>query len=103
MVFRILILKDGYENSLAISKSYPDQNLKVHTVFFIKSGLLFNIFYCPCIFVNKHFTFTFRVRKSQKAKVDNKLHKRCLRIVYCIGSLSYEELFEIDESVSLHH
>ena len=29
----------------------------VQTVFFIKSGILFNIFYCPCMFVNKHFTF----------------------------------------------
>ena len=40
--------------------------------------------------------FTFRVHKSQKAKLDNKLHERCLRIVYCTGSRNYEELFEID-------
>ena len=31
LVFRILIFKNGYDSSLAIPKSYADQNLKVHT------------------------------------------------------------------------
>ena len=57
MAFRILILKRGYENYLAISKSYTDQNLNVHILVFVKSGLLFNILYCPYMFANKHFSF----------------------------------------------
>ena len=33
----------------------------------------------------------------------NKLHKRCLRIVYSKNSSSFEELLETDNSVSVHH
>ena len=33
----------------------------------------------------------------------NKLHERCLRIVYSNKSLSYEEHLEKDSSVSLHY
>ena len=31
--------------------------LPVKFVFFLKSRLLFNVFYCFCMFVNKHFTY----------------------------------------------
>ena len=33
----------------------------------------------------------------------NKLHKRCLRIVYSDSSSSFEELLETDNSVSVYH
>ena len=33
----------------------------------------------------------------------NKLHERCLRIVYGDSASSFEELLETDNSVSVHH
>ena len=33
----------------------------------------------------------------------NKLHERCLRIIYSENFLSYEEILEKDGFVSLHH
>ena len=33
----------------------------------------------------------------------NKLHERCLRIVYSDNTSSFEELLETDNSVSVHH
>ena len=33
----------------------PPGKLPVKLAFFLKSRLLFNIFYCFCMFVNKHF------------------------------------------------
>ena len=33
----------------------------------------------------------------------NKLHERCLRIVYSDNTSSFEELLEIDNSLSVHH
>ena len=49
------------------------------------------------MFVNNHFTFHISSAQiSEKVKLDNKLHERCLQIVYCTGSRNYEELFEID-------
>ena len=31
------------------------------------------------------------------------LHERCLRLIYCDKTLSYEELLEKDGSVSIYH
>ena len=33
----------------------------------------------------------------------NRLHERCLRIIYNVNTSSFAELLEIDNSVSMHH
>ena len=33
----------------------------------------------------------------------NILHERCLRVIYNDGNLSYDELLNLDNSVSIHH
>ena len=33
----------------------------------------------------------------------NRLHERCLRIIYNDGHSSYDELLNLDNSVSMHH
>ena len=43
----------------------------------------------------------FHIRKLNN-KI-NKLHERCLRIVYSDNTSSFEELLETDNSVSVHH
>ena len=50
--------------------------------------------YCPLIWM-------FHSRKPNN-KI-NKLHERFLRIVYSDNTLSFEELLETDNSVSVHH
>ena len=64
-----------------------------------KRKILMNAFfnaqfsYCPL-------TWMFHSRKLNN-KI-NKLHERCLRIVYNNNSSSYEELLETDNSISVH-
>ena len=45
------ILKIPYSESYVLSSYSP-----VKLVIFLKSRLLFNVFYCFCMFLNKHFT-----------------------------------------------
>ena len=33
----------------------------------------------------------------------NRLHERCLRVIYNDGHSSYDELLNLDNSVSMHH
>ena len=50
--------------------------------------------YCPLIWM-------FHSRKLNNKT--NKLHERCLRIVYSDNTSSFEEFLETDNSVSVHH
>ena len=65
-----------------------------------KKEMLINAFfnaqfnYCPL-------TWMFHSRKLN-SKI-NKMHEKCLRIVYNDNSSSVEELLKIDNSVSVHH
>ena len=76
----------------ALARIAPFMNIE-------KRKILMNAFfnaqfsYCPL-------TWMFHSRKLNN-KI-NKLHERCLRIVYNNNTSSYEDLLEIDNSVSIH-
>ena len=65
-----------------------------------KKHLIVNVFfppqfnYCPL-------TWMFHNR-SLNHKI-NRLHERCLRVIYNDGHSSYDELLNLDNSVSIHH
>ena len=65
-----------------------------------KKKILINAFfnaqfsYCPL-------TWMFHSR-NLNSKI-NRMHEKCLRIVYNDNTSSYKELLEIDNSVSVHH
>ena len=65
-----------------------------------KKRLIMNAFfssqfdYCPL-------TWMFHNR-SLNHKI-NRLHERCLRVIYNDGHSSYDELLNLDNSVSIHH
>ena len=40
--------------------------------------------------------------QGRMANMINKLHERCLGIIYSSKSLSYEEMLEVDTSILLH-
>ena len=42
------------------------------------------------------------VAQSLNHKI-NRLHERCLRVIYNDGHSSYDELLNLDNSVSIHH
>ena len=50
--------------------------------------------YCPLVWMNHSRTLNNRI---------NGLHKRALSLVYSDFSLSFTELLEKDESVTIHH
>ena len=64
-----------------------------------KKGLLLNAFfisqfsYCQLVWMSHNRT------KNNKI---NRLHERCLRLIYNDKKISFEELLEIDSSVSVH-
>ena len=60
----------------------------------MKAFFMAQFSYCPLIWM-------FHSRKLNN-KI-NKLHERCLRIVYSDNTSSFEELLETDNSVSVHH
>ena len=60
-------------NTLNISSSYSQEfssYLPVNFVFFLKSKLLFNVFHCFCMFVNKLFQ-SLRVTNSRILRIKN--------------------------------
>ena len=65
-----------------------------------KRKLLMNAFfksqfsYCPLSWMFHSLTLNNKI---------NKLHKRCLRIIYADNTSSFTDLLEIDNSVSAHH
>ena len=77
----------------AVARIVPFMNLE-------KKNILMNAFfnaefsYCPL-------TWMFHSRKLNN-KI-NRIHEKCLRIVYNDNTSSYKELLEIDNSVSVHH
>ena len=53
-----------------------------------------------------HFSYGPLIRMFHSRKLNNeinKLHTRCLRIVYSDNTSSFEELLETDNSISVHH
>ena len=78
-------------HALARISNYLDQyKLKILMKTFITSQ--FN--YCPLIWMFHNRTLNNKI---------NRLHERCLRIVYKNANLSFEELLELDNSVTIHH
>ena len=67
---------------------------------FNKKRLLVNVFfmsqfnYCPLIWV---------CHNSTKNNKINKIHERCLRLIYNNKKSSFENLLDKDKSVSIHH
>ena len=54
-LFRLSILMTGLNQNLEYSTLCSDSNKTF--LFFLKIRLLFNIFYCFCVFVNKYFIY----------------------------------------------
>ena len=52
--YKNTILKVSHSESKEFSSYSP-----VNSVFFLKSRLIFNVFYCFCMFVNKHFAYLY--------------------------------------------
>jgi hypothetical protein len=81
----------GKLNALSRATPYMD---------FSKKKLLVNAFflsqfnYCPLIWMNHS--------RTLKNKI-NRLHERCLRLIYCDKISSFEELLEQDGTMSIHH
>ena len=67
---------------------------------FDKERLAVNVFfmnqfnYCPLIWLCHN--------RTHKNKI-NRLHERCLRLIYSDKRSSFEDLLEKDNSVSIHH
>ena len=77
----------------ALARIAPLMNIKKKKVL-MKAFFMAQFSYCPL-------TRMFHSRKLN-SKI-NKLHERCLRIVYSDNISSFDELLEIDNSVSVHH
>ena len=78
-------------HALARISSYLDRDkLKILMKTFITAQ--FN--YCPLIWMFHNRTLNNKI---------NRLHERSLRLVYKKDNLSFEELLELDQSVSIHH
>ena len=77
----------------ALARIAPFMNIKKKRVL-MKAFFMAQFSYCPL-------TWMFHSRKLNN-KI-NKLHERCLRIVYSDNTSSFEELLETDNSVSVHH
>ena len=76
----------------ALARIAPLMNIKKKKVF-MKAFFMAQFSYCPL-------TWMFHSRKLNN-KI-NKLHERCLRIVYSDNTSSFDELLETDHSVSVH-
>ena len=63
-------------------------------IFFLKIRLIFNLIYCFCMFVNKHFTS--RMRVSQKAK--GVIVRNLRHIILCIKT---KILIDFDTCISV--
>ena len=77
----------------ALARIAPFKNIKKNNVL-MKAFFMAQFSYCPL-------TYMFHSRKLNN-KI-NKLHERCLRIVYSDNTSSFDELLETDHSVSVHH
>ena len=77
----------------ALARIAPFMNIKKKKVL-MKAFFMAQFSYCPLIWM-------FHSRKLNN-KI-NKLHKRCIQIVYSDNASSFEELLENDNSVSVHH
>ena len=77
----------------ALARIAPFMNIEKKKVL-MKAFFMAQFSYCPL-------TWMFHSRKLNN-KI-NKLHERCLRIVYSDNTSSFEELLETDNSVSVHH
>ena len=77
----------------ALARIAPLMNIKKKKVL-MKAFFMAQFSYCPL-------TRMFHSRRLN-SKI-NKLHERCLRIVYSDNISSFDELLEIDNSVSVHH
>ena len=77
----------------ALTKIGPFINIKKKKVL-MKAFFMAQFSYCPLISM-------FHSRKLNN-KI-NKLHERCLRVVYSDNVSSFEELLETDNSVSEHY
>ena len=85
------IIKKASRKINALSRTAPYMNVA-------KRRLLMNFFasqfnYCPLVWMCHH--------RSVNSKI-NRLHKRCLRIVYSDSVSSFEDLLDKDRSVSEH-
>ena len=77
----------------ALARIAPLINIKEKKVL-MKAFFMAQFSYCLL-------TWMFHSRKLNN-KI-NKLHERCLRIVYSDNTSSFEELLETDNSISVHH
>ena len=77
----------------ALARIAPFMNIKKRKVL-MKAYFMAQFSYCPLIWM-----FHSRTVKNEI----NKLHGRCLRIVYGDNTWSFEELLETNNSVSVHH
>ena len=77
----------------ALARIAPLMNIKKKKVF-MKAFFMAQFNYCPL-------TWMFHSRKLNNKF--NKLHERCLRIVYSGNRSSFDELLETDNSISVHH
>ena len=73
-----------------ISKFLSKQKL----ILIINSFVLSNFCYCPLIWMN--------CSRLNNTKI-NKIHERALRLIYNDYTLEYQQLLNIDKSVSFHH
>ena len=73
-----------------VSKYFDKNKLRVIMKTFIQSQ--FN--YCSMVWMFHNRTLNNKI---------NRLHERALRIVYKNANLTFQELLELDNSVSIHH
>ena len=73
-----------------ISKFLDKEKLKI----LMKTFILSQFNYCPLVWINHNRTLNNKI---------NRLHERALRLVYNEPQLSFEELLEMDNSMTIHH
>ena len=80
----------GKLNALSRAMPYMDFSKKI----LVNAFFLSQFNYCPLIWMNHS--------RTLKNKI-NRLHERCLRLIYFDKKSSFEELLEYDRTMSIHH